>query len=134
MLRLHHSKKKGFVRYTSLLDNYEIGTNFKVFAFAGSYLINRHAAEFFLKRLIPMSEPFDLAIFAGWEEVKEMSVFPQVFLCSPMSEVSSIGKNRKIVSPLHYEWWTALLYKLQARKLKYAIQKKRIEQLENNRR
>ncbi len=131
-LRLARCREKGFVPFRTLKtkqNSYSIGTNIKGMAFAPAYMVTRRGAQSLLQNVLPMCVPYDMALFTGWNNCREMSLLPGAFQMNECSDESVIGCGRRTSNPLRY-WWSMSVYKIWVRIRRYRIQKQRIRDLQ----
>ncbi|MDO4551336.1 MAG: glycosyltransferase family 25 protein [Planctomycetia bacterium] len=129
LLRLAKCRTKNFFPYTELMSGIYLGTNVTGFSYTAAYMINRRAAEFFTNHLVPMTLPYDLALFSGREEIREMSVVPGVFHPNEMEKESTIcGREQRKIFGKH--WLVSRFTKIRLRYVRYKLQRKRIRELQ----
>lgn len=66
MLRLCSSKKGGFLCFEDLNAEHCLAYNLRPLKNTAAYLINRHAARCCVERLLPMKQPYDVALDREW--------------------------------------------------------------------
>ncbi len=133
LLRLGQCRKKNSVEITELSRGIHLKICVKGFAYSGAELFDRKAAEFCLQRLAKIKVPWDLAIHRGWNEIREASLLPGIYVLDETSKESTLGNRKGKTSLFSPFWQTAQLYKIFSRCIRYSIQKKRICELKRNR-
>lgn len=127
LLRLAGCRKKNFVPMRKLLPGAELGWNVKGFTITAAYAINRKAAQFVLEHFFPMTLQYDLMLFSGWPEMKEMSVSPPPFQLNALKDLSTIGRrNQQWNDFMKINWFSSLIFKWKSRRRRYRIQIQRI--------
>lgn len=129
ILRLGQCREKDSAAIVQLSHGVCLKICVKGFAYSGACLFDRQAAEFLVRRLAQMKVPWDLAIHRGWSEIREASLLPGIYVLDEISEQSTLGNRCGKTTFLSPFWWSAQLYKIFSRRIRYAIQRRRIREL-----
>ena len=116
------SQRKSFP-YLPLTPNYSLSTTITGVVTATAYIVNRRAAEILVRKLVPMTNLYDTALFLGRMEIKEATIFPYCMLLSEDDKNSTVGRGlKRKLKPWHLVFWTCRFYRLHVRVVRYSLQ------------
>ena len=123
LLRLFGGRFKTSFPYQSLTSNHSLCTSITGMVATAGYIVNRHAAEILVKRLLPMTSLYDCALFHGRVGVMEATVYPDCILRNEFSNTSTIDYGvKRNLKPWHLIFWSCRFYRLWARIVRYSLQ------------
>jgi len=129
LLRLYTSRRDRSFPYRSLplphnaTVQYSLYTQLGCMFPAAAYVVNRQAAGILVRKLVPMPDPYDLALFQGRVGVREANVFPNCFLLSEHCGNSTISNRTRRKDKLwHVVYWTRRVYRLRVQIVRYSLQ------------
>jgi len=67
MVRLTAEKEGVYLRFASLPGGHELAYNTRVLKNTAAYLVNRHAAQCCVEKMLPMCLPYDVALDRDWD-------------------------------------------------------------------
>jgi len=67
MVRLSSEREGRYLPFASLPHGFELAYNTRVLKNTAAYLVNRHAAQCCVDRMLPMSLPYDIALDREWD-------------------------------------------------------------------
>ena len=119
----HAGSHRKHYPYRSLTPNHSLSTTITGMVTATAYVVNRRAAEIFVRELVPMDNLYDTALFCGRIGVKEATIFPYCALLSKDDSNSTVGRGlKRYLKPWHLVFWTCRLHRLWVRTVRYSLQ------------
>ena len=95
VLRLSSSKKQFLLGKKNILGEYQIGYNLLPLKNTAAYVVNLNAAKVLVERLMPMKQPFDVALDQEWRwGLRAASLSPLPVLLK--DDLGSISKANRI--------------------------------------
>lgn len=126
LIRVDDARRRPVLPYAVLTPVYRLATHLSGMSNTGGYLINRKAAKKLLRVLLPMTIPYDNALYRGWIGIQEASLLPPGVKLNEESRFSNIDFQKRMKNILHPLFWTCRLERLSARMRRYLLQSVRI--------
>jgi len=95
LLRLNGIKPTRGINFVKLSHGYQLCCDLKTASGNGAKIVNRHAAETIIKKLLPVKFPHDVALFYDWPVgIREVTVQPSPILLDEQTcKKSTIGRD-----------------------------------------
>ncbi len=122
LLRLNGYKPTRGWDFAELPHGYRLGCDLKTASGNGGKIVNRHAAERIIQKLLPMRLPHDVSVYYDWPiGIREVSVRPfPIHFNDPTTKNSTIGAQPKdsILSPILFTHLTKFPYRVVSRSVR----------------
>jgi glycosyl transferase family 25 len=128
IVRLFSSRTQN-ISYADLCHGYKLATPLRPGSSNGGYLLNRLAAEKFLRRYVPMWKPTDVALFADMPFLREAIIYPfplnmpegpsDIADTNQQTGMTPTSKNYPIFHPASIRFLTVIPIRLFSRTMRY---------------
>jgi glycosyl transferase family 25 len=132
LLRLNAIKPTHGYHFATLSHGFQLCCDLKTSSGSGAYIVNRHAAEAIIKKHLPMTLVYDVALFYDWSiGLREVTVQPfPVLLNKSTYTHSTIGTRTRypLLHPVSFRHIISLPYRICSRtsrkisRIRWAIQ------------
>jgi len=119
LLRVNGIKPTRGYNFASLSHGFQLCCDLKTASGAGAYIVNRHAAQIIVRTFLPMTLPYDVALFYDWSRgIREVTVQPFPILLDEATYTNStIGARSRypLLHPASLRHGISLLHRLCSR-------------------
>ena len=119
LLRLNGLRATRGTNFVTLSHGFQLCCDLKTASGAGAYIVNRNAAKTIIKKCLPMTLPYYVALYYSWPiGIREVTVQPFLVLLNETTyKNSTIGERTRypLLHPASFRYFISLPYRVISR-------------------